>query len=139
MSEMREVAAKFFDACETGQGWSVCQAYCHSDATFSAQHVGSLTGIDTLEGYTEWMKGMLGPLPDAAYELKSFAVDEDRATVAACAVFTATHTGDGGPVPPTGKCVSADYAYVMAFDGGRIRHATKIWNDAHSLAQLGWA
>lgn len=136
---MREVAAKFFDACETGQGWSVCQAYCHSDATFSAQHVGSLTGIDTLEGYTEWMKGMLGPLPDAAYELKSFAVDEDRATVAACAVFTATHTGDGGPVPPTGKCVSADYAYVMAFDGGRIRHATKIWNDAHSLAQLGWA
>ena len=139
MSEMREVAAKFFDACETGQGWAACQAYCHSDATFSAQHVGSLTGIDTLEGYTEWMKGMLGPLPDAAYELKSFAVDEDRATVAACAAVTATHTGDGGPVPPTGKCVSADYAYVMAFDGGRIRHATKIWNDAHSLAQLGWA
>ena len=139
MSEMREVAAKFFDACETGKGWAECQEYCHPDATFSAQHVGSLEGVDTLEGYTEWMKGMVGPLPDAAYELKSFGVDEDRSTVAACAVFTATHTGEGGPVPPTGKGVVADYAYVMEFDGGQIRHATKIWNDAHSLAQLGWA
>ena len=44
MSEMREVAAKFFDACETGKGWAECQAYCHPDATFSAQHVGSLEG-----------------------------------------------------------------------------------------------
>ena len=72
-----------------------------------------------------------------AYELKSFGVDEDRSSVAACAVFTATHTGRGGPVPPTGKGVVADYAYVMEFDGGQIRHATKIWNDAHSLAARG--
>ena len=49
-----------------------------------------------------------------------------------------THTGAGGPVPPTGKQVEADYVYVMAFDGDRIRHMTKIWNDAVSLKQLGW-
>jgi hypothetical protein len=28
--------------------------------------------------------------------------------------------------------------YVMDFDGDRIRHLTKIWNDVISLTQLGW-
>jgi hypothetical protein len=28
--------------------------------------------------------------------------------------------------------------YVMDFDGDRIRHLTKIWNDGISLTQLGW-
>ena len=34
--------------------------------------------------------------------------------------------------------VEADYVYVMDFDGDRIRHLTKIWNDGISLEQLGW-
>ena len=58
--------------------------------------------------------------------------------VAAYGVFRGTHTGEGGPVPPTGKKVEADYVYVMDFDGDRIRHMTKIWNDGISLKQLGW-
>ena len=66
------------------------------------------------------------------------AVDEPRSNVIAYGVFRGTHTGDGGPVPPTGKAVAADYVYVMDFDGDKIRHMTKIWNDAHSLRQLGW-
>jgi hypothetical protein len=41
--------------------------------------------------------------------------------------------------PPTGKSVAADYVYAMEFDGDRIRHMTKIWNDADSLRELGWA
>jgi predicted ester cyclase len=59
--------------------------------------------------------------------------------VTAYAVFRGTHTGEGGPVPPTGKRVEADYVYIMDFEGGRIRHMTKVWNDAVSLKQLGWA
>ena len=77
-------------------------------------------------------------MPDGSYDLRSFSVDEKRGNVAAYAVFSGTHTGEGGPVPPTGKKVAADYVYVMDFDGDRIRHMTKIWNDGHSLAQLGW-
>ena len=34
--------------------------------------------------------------------------------------------------------VEADYVYVMDFDGDRIRHLMKIWNDGISLTQLGW-
>jgi predicted ester cyclase len=92
----------------------------------------------TVEGYTEWMKGLFTPVPDGSYELRAFAVDDDRNTVLAYAVFRGTHTGQGGPVPPTGKRVEADYVYAMAFDGDRIRHMTKIWNDGVSLQQLGW-
>lgn len=138
MSDNLNQARQFFEACETGEGWDGCKAYCHPDATFSAQ-AGALAGIDTLEAYSEWMKALLTPVPDGRYELKCMAEDEDRDCVAAFAVFHGTHTGPGGPVEPTGRKVAADYVYAMEFDGGRIRHMTKVWNDAISLRQLGWA
>jgi predicted ester cyclase len=137
MTSMKETAEQFFDACDTGQGWSGCQQYCHEGATFSAQ-TGALEGVETLEQYTDWMTGLLTTLPDSSYEVRSFAVDEQRNNVAAYGVFRGTHTGAGGPVPPTGKRVEADYVYVMQFDGDRISHLTKIWNDGVSLRQLGW-
>ena len=47
-------------------------------------------------------------------------------------VFSATHIGEGGLCPPTGKSTRTDYVYVMEFGGDKIRHMTKIWN-------AGWA
>ena len=138
MSSIAKTAELFFDACESGRGWKECQLYCHAGATFSAQ-ADALAGVDTLEGYTDWMMGLLTPVPDGRYEVRSFAVDEDRKNVAAYGVFRGTHTGEGAPVPPTGKQVEADYVYVMQFDGDKIRHMTKIWNDGIGLKQLGWA
>ena len=137
MSSIKRTAEQFFEACETGRGWAACRQYCHPNATFSAQ-AGALEGVDTLEGYTEWMKNLFTPIPDGKYEIKSFAVDDERNNVAAFGVFRGTQTGEGGPVPPTGRRVEADYVYVMEFADGRIRHMTKIWNDAVSLQQLGW-
>ena len=138
MSDQLNTATLFFDACETGKGWEGCSAYCHSDATFSAQ-AGALADINTLEAYTDWMKGLLTPVPDGRYELKFFGEDVERNTVAAFAVFHGTQTGPGGPGEPTGQTVAADYVYAMQFEEGRIRHMTKIWNDTISLQQLGWA
>ena len=60
MSSIRETAEQFFVACETGKGWDGCQSYCHEGATFSSQ-VGVLEGVDTVEGYSEWMKGLFTP------------------------------------------------------------------------------
>ena len=136
MSAIRDTAEKFFDACESGTGWDGCKSFCRPDATFSAQ-ADALTGVDTLEAYCNWMKGMYGPIPDASYEVRSMAVDERRNNVAAFGVFRGTNTGPG-PVPPTGKKLVADYVYVMDFDNGQIKHLTKIWNDVASLKQLGW-
>ncbi len=138
MSSIRKSAERFFEACETGKGWEVCKQDCRSDATFAAQ-AEALAGMDTLEAYTEWMKGLLTPIPNGSYELRSFAVDEERSNVTAYGVFRGTHTGQGGPVAPTGKSLEADYVYVMEFDGDKIRHITKIWNDGISMKQLGWA
>lgn len=137
MSEILETAKLFFEACETGKGWTTCQEYCHPDATFSSQ-TALLADINTLEGYCEWTKNLLTPLPDGHYELRFFAVDEARHTVAAYAVFHGTQTGPGGPVPPTGNSISTDYVYAMVFEDHRIQHMTKIWNDTDSLQQLGW-
>ena len=130
--------ASLFDACETGKGWEVCQQFCTPDAGFSAQ-AEPLDGIHTLERYTDWMKGLLTILSDAGYELKSFAADAERGDVMAYGVFHGTHTGEGGPLPPTGKSAQADYVYVMEFEGEHIRHMTKIWNSGITLKQLGWA
>ena len=138
MSNILGPARQFFDACETGKGWAACSAFCTSDATFSSQTT-ALAEISSLEGYCEWMKGLLTPIPDGHYELKFFAADEADESVAAVAVFHGTQTGEGGPVPPTGNIVAADYVYHMVFDGDRIKHMTKIWNDSISLQQLGWA
>jgi predicted ester cyclase len=79
------------------------------------------------------------PIPDGRYEIRSFATDEARQSVCAYGVFMGTHSGPGGPMPPTGKAISTDYVYVMDFEGDRIRHMTKIWNAGWALKQLGWA
>ncbi len=136
-TDIGKVAFNFFEACETGKGWAGCREYCKENATFSAQ-TDVLGGIATLEGYADWMKGLLSILPDGHYELKTFAVDSERNSVCAFGVFHGTHTGEGGPVPPTGKKVAADYVYNMEFDDGRISHMTKIWNDAQTVRDLGW-
>jgi predicted ester cyclase len=138
MTTMAETAQRFFDECEAGHGWAGCGQYCHPGATFAAQ-AEALAGTDTLQAYTEWMKGLMQPLPDGTAEVRSFAVDEARQNVTVFGVFRGTHTGEGGPVPPTGKSAAADYVYVMDFDGDKIRHMTKIWNDGVTLRQLGWA
>jgi predicted ester cyclase len=137
-TQIKETAKRFFEACETGKGWETCRQYCHPQATFSAQ-AAALAGVNTLQAYTDWMKNLFTPIPDGRYELRSFAVDEGRNNVSAYAVFRGTQTGPGGPVPPTGKSVEADYVYVMNFEGDRIKHMTKIWNDGHTLKQAGWA
>ena len=83
---IKATAQQFFDACETGKGWAGCQQYCHPNAAFSAQ-AGALANLNTLEAYTEWMKGLFTPLPDGNYEVRSFAVDDDRQSVAAYGIF----------------------------------------------------
>ena len=82
MASIAESAERFFLACETGKGWDGCKAYCTPNATFSAQ-AEPLADVRTLEQYCDWMRGLLGFVPDGRYELKSFAIDEKRRNVSA--------------------------------------------------------
>jgi predicted ester cyclase len=137
MASIDKVATQFFDACETGKGWEACKAFCKPDATFSAQ-AEPLADLRTLQEYATWMKGLMGMMPDGNYDVKSFATDAARGNVTAYAVFSGTHTGQGGP-PPTGKKTNTDYVYCMQFDGDKISHMTKIWNAGWAMKELGWA
>jgi hypothetical protein len=119
MESITSVAEEFFHACETGKGWEVCSTYCAPDATFSAQ-AEPLLDVKTLAQYTDWMKGIMSVLPDARYDVKSFATDAE-------------------PVPPTGRHTSTDYVYVMQFDKDKIVHMTKIWHAGLAMKDLGWA
>jgi steroid delta-isomerase-like uncharacterized protein len=136
-STMTDTARAFFEACETGGGWEACSAFCTADATFAAQ-AEPLADVRTLEDYAEWMKGLLVFMPDGRYELRSFAADTERQNVSAYAVFSGTHSADGGPMPPTGRSTSSDYVYVMEFADGKIHHMTKIWNAGLAMRDLGW-
>lgn len=137
MSAITGIARNFFEACEAGKGWETCQSYCTPDAGFSAQSE-PLAGVRTLQEYSDWMKGLLTFMPDGRYVVKSFATDDDNNSVCAYGVFSATHTEQGGPCPPTGKSTTTDYVYVMEFAGNKIRHMTKIWNAGWAMKELGW-
>ena len=138
MASIGDIAWQFFVACEAGKGWSVCKAFCTPNATFAAQ-AEPLAGVRTLEQYTDWMKGLLAILPDGTYAVRSFAVDDERKNVCAYGVFTGTHTGEGGPCPPTRRRLKgSDYVYVMEFDGDKIKHMTKIWHAGWAMKELGW-
>jgi len=138
MVPITAIAKDFFAACEAGKGWEVCKAYCTPDATFAAQ-AEPLAGVATLAQYADWMKGLMAIMPDGSYEVKSFATDPERNNVAAYGVFSGTHTGPGGPCPPTGKSTRTDYVYVMQFKGDKISHMTKIWHSGLAMKELGWA
>jgi predicted ester cyclase len=136
-ASITETARAFFEACETGKGWEGCSPYCRPDASFASQ-AEPLADVHTLEGYADWMKGLLVFVPDGSYAVKSFATDHERNNVCAFGVFSGTHSAAGGPMSPTGKSTSADYVYAMEFEDGKISHMTKIWNAGWTMRELGW-
>jgi hypothetical protein len=135
-STSNENAKKFFDACETGKGWSVCKEFCSTNAGFTAQ-CEPLKEISTLEGYTDWMKGFAENVcKGCSYELQSWTTNKNQ--VVAFAVFVGTHNGDGGPCPATNKSIRSNYVYVMNMENGKVASMVKIWNAPWSMKDFGW-
>ena len=135
-----ETATKFFEACETGKGWEGCKDFAsEADAPFSSD-AGALAGITTLEGYTNWMAGLIsGIAPDGKYVLKHSSIDQAGKSAIFFAIFSGTHTGDKGPCPASGKHMSSAYVYHFELKDGKVASMTKIWNDGPALKAWGWA
>ena len=152
---MQGIAVDFFNACEGGKGWNATRRYVSSSAPFHAQVTDALPGpklseVKTIEGYTEWMAGVVkefGPKascnptkttfpkpqanqPDpllacprqATVEVKAAAWDSGRFT----AVFVAVFMG------------YSEYVYSLKLDSSecRIDGMTKIWNDGYAKAHI---
>ena len=135
-----ETATNFFHACEGLDGWEGCQQYVAAEAKFNAQSE-PLVDIDTVEGYTEWMAGLGNNLmPGCGYDLHASSYDESTRTALYFATFIGTHTGEGGPVPPTNKQTNSHYVYVLTMDeNDLVSSMVKVWNAPWALAELGWA
>ena len=134
-----DTATKFFHACEASQGWEGCREFVAPGATFYAQSE-PLTDIKSVEGYCEWMAGLgKGPLKGCSYTLHSASYDEANKTATFVATFTASHVGEGGPVPPTHKETNTDYVYALTMnDQGKVAKMRKVWNAGWALRELGW-
>lgn len=135
-----ETATDFFHACEGLKGWEGCKQYVAPNAKFTAQSE-PLVDIDTVEGYAEWMAGLgNNVLLGCSYDLHASSYDDSTRTALFFATFTGTHTGEGGPVPPTNKETNSHYVYVLTLDeNDLISNMVKVWNAPWALAELGWA
>jgi len=135
-----DVAKKFFDACDTGAGWEGCKEYVADSATFEAQSE-PLVDIATVEAYCEWSKGFgTVTAPGASYDLHSSSYDEETRTAVFFGTYHAKHTGEGGPVPPTGKETQTHYVYCLTMDASdKVAKMVKIWNAPWAMKELGWA
>ncbi len=132
-------AKRFFEACETAQGWAGCKPYVADGATFEAQSE-PLTNVTTVEAYCEWMRAF-GTItaPGAEYELHAESFDASSNQAMFFATYHARHTGDGGPVPPTQKQTHSHYVYVVQMDDNDlVTHMTKVWNAPWAMRELGW-
>jgi hypothetical protein len=135
-----ENAKEFFVACETGRGWAGCEPYVAAGATFDAQSE-PLTEVRTVMDYCEWMAAFgNNTAPGARYELHAAAFDQESRTALFFATYHARHTGDGGPVPPTGKETHSHYVYALTMNSDdKVEKMVKIWNAPWAMRELGWA
>lgn len=134
-----ENAQSFFHAVDSAAGWEACKQYVVDGASFAAQSE-PLADITTVKDYVDWMAAFgTNTVPGCTYELHASAYDEANKCAIFFATFTATHSGEGGPVPPTNKSTNTHYVYVLKMnDEGQIRSMHKIWNAPWAMNELGW-
>ena len=134
-----ENAKAFFHNCESGKGWEACKEYVSGNAGFSAQSE-PLVEVDNVKDYVNWMAGLASiTMPGCSYEIEASAFDESTNTALFFATFTGTHSGEGGPVPPTNKTTNSQYVYALKMNGdGKVESMTKVWNSTWALTEVGW-
>ncbi|MEM9531063.1 MAG: hypothetical protein AAGA23_09090 [Pseudomonadota bacterium] len=138
MSKM-DVATRFFHQCEGLKGREGCAELVAEGATFEAQSE-PIADIKLALDYCDWMQGVgQGPLNGCSYRILNSSFDESTSTALFFGEFTGTHSGEGGPVPATGKTTVSHYVYAVTVnDDNLVSHLVKIWNAPWSLAELGW-
>ena len=110
-----------------------------ADAPFVAQSE-PLADVNTVAAYCDWMAGFgTVTAPGAQYELHAASYDEDTRTALFFATYHAKHTGEGGPVPPTGQETHSHYVYAVTMNhDDKVASMVKIWNAPWAMRELGW-
>ncbi|WP_242203498.1 hypothetical protein [Aestuariivivens insulae] len=134
-----ENAKTFFHNCESAKGWEACAEYVEGEGKFKCQSQ-ALAEVNDIKTYVEWIEGLSNvTMPGSSYNVHSSAYDEENNTAIFFSTFNGTHSGDGGPIPPTNKTTHTDYVYALKMnDQGKVKSMTKIWNAPWALRELGW-
>ena len=72
------------------------------------------------------MNALYGRVSEVSYEIKGSALDKPRSVVLAYGVFKGTPIGEGEQ-----QSFSTNYVYSMEFEGDKIGHVARIWNDTY--------
>jgi hypothetical protein len=91
---------------------------------------------DSLRAFAESNKALVALFPDLREELRSLAIDEARQIAIAYLVIKGTHTGEGGPVPPTGKAFEVD-AVRQPASARKVRSAASVASCSVSSSNRG--
>jgi hypothetical protein len=134
-----ENATKFVQACDGNLGWEGCKDYVVDGAPFVVQ-AEALAEVKTVEAYCDWLAGLdKGPLKGNSCTLHSSSWDEANRTAIFFKTYTATHSGEGGPVEATGKATNSDYVYALTMnEDAKVAKLHKVWNAPYCLKELGW-
>ena len=134
-----ENAKTFFHNCESAKGWDACKDYVVEGAKFSAQSE-PLAELTTIKDYVDMWTGLAGiSMKGGSYEIDASAYDEGKNKALIFATYTGTHTGEGGPIPPTNMTTTSQYVYIFEMnDEGKIKGMEKVWNSSWALRELGW-
>ena len=134
-----ENAIRFFENCESGKGWEACKDYVEGKGKFTAQSE-PFADLKEIKEYVDQMAGLAQvTMPGCSFEIHASAFDESTGTALVFATFTGTHSGDGGPVPPTNKTTNSHYVFALKMNGqGKVESLTKIWNSSWAFREIGW-
>jgi hypothetical protein len=134
-----ENARNFFRNCESGKGWDACKDYVQGNGKFDCQSE-PFAEVKEIKDYTEAMAGLANAtMPGSSFEIHASALDENTNTVLVFATFIGTHSGEGGPIPPTNKTTNSHYVFAMQMnDQDLVQSMTKIWNSSWAFKELGW-
>ena len=124
---VQEKAREFFDLLEKGHGGpEIINSFTVEGATF---HCLSLPQYTTVQDFCIYKQAMATQVaPDATFKINCLCTNEEQVSI--FAEMTGTHTGLGGPCPPSNppKRMTVQYSYVMHFNRTSIDsiHQLKI-------------
>eukprot|EP00937_MAST-01D_sp_MAST-1D-sp2_P007696 g7696.t1 len=136
---VEDTARELFHLLESGQGGpEIVNGYCvEGGAQFSCL---ALPQFSTVEDFCIYKQAIATQVaPDAKVELLHLATNEEE--VMLMAQMTATHTGLGGPSPPSNpaKRMAVQYSYVMHFDmANKLTELKMVFDICTMYRAWGW-
>jgi len=129
----KQLVREFVDAVNR-QDWQrfdelVSPDFVRHSSTYGQSHV---SNRDTLR---EYLVAEFKTFPDARESINFLVAEGDKVTMHSHCY--ATQRGPMGPLPATGKALSADFISIYRVADGRIVEAWAEWDSLNGLIQLG--